>query len=308
MAGLPTLYNARTTVVDLSTAMFADSSDGAPISPAGVATSSALSLYQGDQPTFSQGTFALVPIKIDISDCDTFELSFKYNKNGYTGGTNWEGMEVGFILNAGNLADFAPNPLGSTDEAGVGGVLAVRYPMHNGTDCQWQLISDMPPRTEFPDGINFEGTDFALYNFDDPGVCLTTGAYDGTSTLTLRAQIQKAVVTADDAAANAIPPGGVGQTVTALATWIAENGVVWCAPSDGNPSLFKFLNANADNTGAYDILASPYLPLTLTPWFRRLTYDDTAGHPQTVSEMSITVGSSVRPVFWTDFINCSEQL
>lgn len=304
---LPTLYNTRTTTVDLSTAMFADSANTHPVSPAGVATSSSVSLYQSGDPINEDAmTYALIPLKIDLTGCDTIEFSFKYNRGTYAPNIpDYQGMELGLVLNAGDFANFIPkNHQDSNDLLGIGGALYVSYPFHDGADNQWQLLSAMPPRTGYATGANFTPSEIDLYNFDNINDWLSAGAYDGTSTLTLRVQFQKVQTGAGDTA-NGIP-GGSGQTITAIATWIAENGQVLMQPETGNPSLFHLDVATPDNTAAYDVLGSPNTPVTVTPYFRRLTFHDTAGNPQTVSDLSITVGSSTKPVFWTDLQGCAE--
>lgn len=306
---LPTLYNTRTTVVDLSTAMFADSANTNPVSPAGVASSSSVSLYQSGDPINEDAmTYALIPSKIDFSNCDTIEFSFKYDNGGYAGANSYEGLELGFYLNADNFANFSPKDHQDTsDLLGIGGVLKVSYPFHTGNDCEWQFLSSMPPRTGYPNGLFFEGGGaYDLWDFNDSSVCLTAGAYNGSSTLTLRAQLHKALTQAGDTDEQVMYSLAPGQTIAAISTWIAENGVLWCEPVAGNPSLFRYRAATPDGSAAYDLLASPYLPLTVTPFVRRLTYRDVAGHPQTISNLSITVGSSTKPVFWTDLQGCAE--
>jgi hypothetical protein len=98
-----------------------------------------------------------------------------------------------------------------------------------------------------------------------------------------------------------------GQTVTIQALWVAIDGQVLFTPHDVN-NLNPFENSAPDASGTSpDILGSPYLPLTLTPYIRRFSYSDTANNPMTLSDLSITVGSSQNPQFWTDLRNCAEQ-
>lgn len=285
---MPPLLNATTTVVDLSTALFADSSDPAgsadATTPAGVATATDLSLYQSGAPTTSNGTYALIPLKIDISGCDTFDFSFKYNKGTYAAPLSYEALQLGFYLNAGDFANYTPwTQYGAlaVDQLGIGGVLDSGVNFQQPTSGALQLLIHLPPRTEYPDGDDLLGN----LTSSDSGAALPSGAYDGTSTWTVRFQMRKGPSTAGE--------GYDGQTVTLQALWVAIDGQVLFAPDHvNNLNPFEISAPDASGTSP-DILASPHLPLTLTPYIRRVTFDDTANNPMTLSDLSITVGQGL---------------